>query len=159
MSGTIHKTEVRVYHSPANSESCDGIRLKLFTVDDRHHAIDIDSVAVHANHDGWVIFDSVEYQNNMRRMAIAVTEGSCSNVKLTELGFVVDNNNENMLPMLVVFTSQERMMTETRLLPASLVDELLVEDSVSSDGLQKRNTNNHGRCHLQSHTVRYKMLH
>ena len=79
-----------------------------------------------------------EYQDSMRRMAIAVTEGSYSNVKLTELGFVVDNNNENMLPMLVLFTSQEQMMTETRLLPASLVDELLVEDSVSSYGLQKR---------------------
>lgn len=144
---------MRVYHSPINSESCDGIRLKLFTVDRQHQASEIDSVAVHPKHDGWVIFDSVNYRDGMRRMAVAVTEGSCSSVKLTQLGFVVDNNNENKLPMLVVFTSQERMMTETRLLPASLVDELLVEDAVSSSNLQKRNTHN-TRCHLQSHTVR-----
>ena len=157
MSGTIHKTEVRIYHSPIDSEGCDGISLKLFTVDNRRQASEIDSVAVHANHEGWVIFDSVIYQQNMRRMAVAVT-GSCSNLKLSQLGFEIDNNNENMLPMLVVFTSQERMMTETRLLPASLVDELLVEDAVSSNNVQKRNTPP-ARCYLKSHTVRYKILH
>ena len=127
-------------------------------MNNQHQASEIDSVAVHATHEGWVIFDSVIYQHDMHRMVVAVTKGSCSNMKLTQLGFEIDHNDENKLPMIVVFTSQERMMTETRLLPASLVDELLVEDSVSSNNLQRKKRNTNVRCHLQSYTVRYKIF-
>ena len=151
MSGTIHKTEVRVFHSAVKNQAslngCDSTNeLSLYTVNSNNEARKIDSVNVHTNHDGWVIFDSVTYQPNMHRMAIA---SSCSSVELTDLGFKIDDDDK--LPMLVVFTSQELLMTETRLLPAILVDELSKENAAeSSHGLQKRNS---VRCHLQSHTV------
>ena len=154
----IHKTEVRVFHSAVKNlqslNGCDltnGLSLKLFTVNSNNEASHIDTVNVHTNHDGWVIFDSVFYHDNMHRMAIAVTDSPCSNVKLTDLGFKI--NDDDKLPMLVVFTSQELQMTETRLLPAVLVDELSKENTAeASHSLQKRNNN--GRCHLQAHTVR-----
>ena len=156
MSATIHKTEVRVYRSTMSSDcdTTDGLNLKLFTVNDQNEASQIDSVTVHMDHEGWIIFDSATYQPNMHKMAISVTAGSCANVKLTQLGFEINDNDK--LPMLVVFTSQERMMTETRLMPASLVDELTMEDADSSNSIheEKRAVHHRTRCHKVPHTVR-----
>lgn len=154
ISGTRHKTEVRVYHSAVDATSlrnC-GVRLRLFAVDHQNKATEIDDVSIHHNHDGWVIFDSIRHTWEMeQKLAIAaVTSGTCpSDDSLSKLGFKVNKDNKNKQPMLVVFTSQERLMTEVKLAPSTIVDELL-EDSNTQ---QKRQTDT-GRCRLQSYQVR-----
>ena len=153
---------MRVYHSAvASVEGCDttnGVLLKLLAVNDQNQASVIDNVTVHIDqdHDGWVIFDSITYDwrmeqddVHMHRMAITVS-GTCSSVELNKLGFVTDNNDQNKLPLLAVFTTQERIMTEVKLLPTTLVNELLEQSSAGSVD-QKRSIN---RCHLKHHTVR-----
>ena len=159
--GTIQRMEVRVYHSAiASVEGCDttnGVLLKLLAVNDQNQASVIDNVTVHfdQDHDGWVIFDSITYDwrmeqddVHMHRMAITVS-GACSSVELNKLGFVIDNNDQNKLPLLAVFTTQEQMMTEVKLLPITLVNELLEQSAGSID--QKRSTD---RCHFKQYTVR-----
>ena len=160
--GTIKRIEVRIYHSAvASVEGCNttnGVLLKLLAVNDQNQASVIDNVTVYIDQDqdGWVIFDSITYdwrteQDNvhLHRMAITVS-GACSSVELNKIGFVVDNNDQNKLPLLAVFTTQERIMTEVNILPAALVNELLEQSAVSSVD-QKRSTNN---CHLVHHKVR-----
>ena len=115
----------------------------------------IDNVTVHIDYDGWVIFDSITYDwrmeqddVHMHRMAITVS-GACSSVELNKLGFVTDSNDQNKLPLLAVFTTQERIMTEVKLFPTALVNELLKQSVGSID--QKRSTD---RCHFKQYTVR-----
>ena len=151
---------MRVYHSAvASVEGCDitnGVLLKLLTVNDHNQATVIDNITVHIDqdHDGWVIFDSIMHywrleQDDVHRMAITVS-GACSSVELSKLGFVIDDNDQNKLPLLAVFATQERMMTEVNILPTTLVNELLEQSVGSID--QKRSTD---RCHFKQHTVRY----
>ena len=151
---------MRVYHSAvASAEGCDttnGILLKLLAVNDHNQASVIDNVTVHIDqdHDGWVIFDSIMYywrmeQDDVHRMAITVS-GACSSVELNKLGFVMDDNDQNKLPLLAVFTTQERMMTEVKLLPTALVNELLEQSAGSVE--RKRSTNH---CHLKHYSVRW----
>lgn len=130
--------------------------MKLLEVDEKNNAKKIDNVVVHigSSNEGWVIFDSMNHdwsmgKDHVYRMAIAAS-GACKGVELTELGFSI--NNENELPMLVMFTSQEELMTEVKLLPSSLVDELSSVDT-RSDIVQKRQTENR-RCHKIPYTVR-----
>ena len=121
----------------------------------------IDNVTVHLDKDDdkWVIFDSVKKydwkfeQNNVHKLAIAVS-GACSNVELNKLGFVVDNTDQNKLPLFAVFTVQERMMTEVKLLPTALVKDML-ERSV--EGVEQKRTieKKSPTCHFQKYTVRY----
>ena len=152
---------MRVYHSAiASVEGCDttnGVLLKLLVINDQNQASVIDNVTVHIDqdHDGWVIFDSITYDwrmeqddVHMHRMAITVS-GACSSVELNKLGFVTDNNDQNKLPLLAVFTTQDRLMTEVKLLPTTLVNELLKQSAGNTE--QKRSTDH---CHLEQYTVR-----
>ena len=158
-SGDLHKIEVRVFHSAVadtNTLGCDvsnGVHLKLLKVNDKNETTKIDQVIVHFNEEGWVIFDSMNYdwklgENGMHRLAIAVS-GNCKDVSLTKLGFDITNE----VPILIVFASQEEVMTEVNLLPPSLVNEFL--DSETSDKqYQKRQMQTTKRCQLESYTVR-----
>ena len=152
---------MRVYHKAvASVEGCDttnGVLLKLLAVNDQNQASVIDNVTVHIDqdHDGWVIFDSITYDwrmeqdyVHMHRMAITVS-GACSSVELNKLGFAIDSNEQNKLPLLAVFTTQERIMTEVKLFPTALVNELLEQSAGSID--EKRSTD---RCQFKQHTVR-----
>ena len=85
---------------------------------------------------------------HMHRMAITVS-GACSSVELNKLGFVTDNDDQNKLPLLAVFTIQEQIMTEVKSLSTALMKELVKQSAGNID--QKRSTN---RCHLKHHTVR-----
>lgn len=155
ISGNIQRTEVRIHHQAvATVAGCDvstGVNLKLLALSQSPPSV-IDSVDVHLNHDGWVIFDSVSYdwkmgQNSVHKMAIGVA-GDC---QLNKLGFVYDVDDKDTLPSMMVFASQEKLMTEVKLLPSSFVNKLVEQ----SAGQQKRSTTN-SRCHLQTYSVNLK---
>ena len=93
-------------------------------------------------------------QGNVHKLAVAVS-GACSNVELNKLGFVVDVSDQDKLPLLAVFTLQERMMTEVKLLPTALVNALLQQ---SADGVEQKRSiekKSTSTCHFQEYTVRY----
>ena len=157
--GDIQKTEVRIFHTPAQNLACaNDIHLKLVKVNTGHK---IDEVIVESGHEGWAIFDKVNYswktmeETYEHTVAIVVT-GHCRDESLTDLGFHVDNDNGRQ-PILVVFSSQKQVMTEVSILPPSFVE--IVLSSVPSkrdveDTPEKRNIVQTSLCHLESYTVR-----
>ena len=162
--GSVQRTEVRIYHSAvASVVGCDtsnGVLLKLLALNSQNQATVIDNVTVHMDKDNdkWVIFDSMKYdwktaQDNVHRLAIAVS-GTCSNVELNKLGFVVDITDQDKLPLLAVFTTQERRMTEVKLLPTNLVNDLLERSATVEQkrSAEKRMTST---CRFQEYQVRY----
>lgn len=122
-------------------------------------ATKIDEVDVHVKeYTGWVIFDSIknyQWKIGVHRMAVAVS-GDCHKIGLAQLGFRV-TTDDSTEPMLAMFTSQERLMTEVQMLPSVLVDDLMVNSDSVNEAPQKRATQS--RCDRESLTVRAPTFH
>ena len=155
--GALQKTEVRIFHTPvAKDDSCaNHIHLKLINVNTAHV---IDEVNVNYGHEGWVIFDNVNYTwktmeaTYEHTVAIVVTS-NCIDKSLTDLGFHIDDGRQ---PILVVFSAQEQVMTEVSILPPSFVKNVLSSEPSKRDVENvpvKKDANDLG-CHLQPYEVR-----
>jgi len=149
----LQQSEVRVYHNIGVGASCAKFSVLLFEVNDKNEATEIDKVTIETNYKGWVIFDSADWQkrkqNGIHRLAVAVSNNDCPSDSLQSLGFPINNGDSNTLPMLVLFTSQERLMTEVKIISPTLAQDLL-EDQQKK---KRQTTTNPKRCHLQDHEV------
>ena len=157
--GAIYKTEVRIFHTPVQNPDCGDITLKLVKVNALHD-YKIDEADVNPGHDGWVIFDNVNYtwktmEETYEHTVAIVVSGDCKSKSLEELGFRVGTGRQ---PVLMVFSSQEQVKTEVSILPPTFVENVLSSLPSKRDvegAPAKRNTVIKKKgCDIESYVVR-----